>query len=692
LNYESNDPPVFGAIGGININNQGGDPGISIGTTYSLTAGATYLIGPRLALDGYFAWENDNTQTEPDVTGKNLGQQLGIPGSNGPNRYQSGWPWFIVTNYAAFGTANTAGGGDPYYRYDWQYQELVNLTWIKGRHDLRFGTEIQQQYIDNIQPSSAQGSFTFGGGPTQTVGGPSANQYNTYATFLLGLVTTGSTSVVLADPPHEPINQHWYSFYVRDRWAITPRLTASLGLRWDYFGFPNARERGIATYDIPSNQVEICGAGQVASTCGVSMPRKMFSPRIGLAYRLSSSFVARAGYGINWTPWSLGRSVLGNYPTTISPNYPAPNSFSWFGTIEQGLPATPLPDLKTGLIPAPNTVNMSVLPKQFQWPYTQSWNVTLQKELRYGFTAQAGYVASRAVHSMTIQFGATVNLNAGQFPGLGQNGQPYFQTEGRTANVSLYTPRGTTSYNALQTNLSRRFSQGLQIAANYTWSKAETPYFPTDALLYQYLSSRPVQQYDRTHVLTISGVWEIPFGNGKHWLATSRTASAVLGGWTVNSLAVFYSGLPFSVSASGTSLNMPGATQQADQVKAHVDIPGSVGGAYFDPLAFAPVTTARFGNAAAYSMRGPGEVNVDLGIARGFKIGERTKLQFRAEGLNFTNTPHFANPGGNVSNLVRNPNGTVKDLAGYAQIQSVANTGRDGIDERQFRFTLRVSF
>jgi hypothetical protein len=682
LDYESNDPPVFGAIGGININNQGGDPGISVGTTKSLTVGATYLLGPKLVLDGYFAWENDNTQTEPDVTGQNLGQQLGIPGSNGPNRYQSGWPWFIVTNYAAFGTANTAGGGDPYYRYNWQYQELVNLSWIKGRHDLRVGTEIQQQYIDNIQPSSAQGSFTFGGGPTQTSGGPSGNQYNTYATFLLGLVTTASTSVVLANPPHEPINQHWYSWYVRDRWTVSPKLTVSLGLRWDYFGFPNARTRGIATYDIASNQVKICGAGQVPSTCGVSMPKRMFSPRIGVAYRLSNSFVLRAGYGINQAPFSLGRSVLGNYPTTVSPSYPAPNSLSWYGPIDQGIPATPLPGLSTGLIPAPNNVTMSVLPQHWQWPYTQSWNFTLQKELKLGFTAQAGYVGNRLLHAMTTQFGSTLNLNAGQFPGQGQNGQPFFLSQGRTSNVNLLTPRGTTQYNALQTTLSRRFAQGLQLTANYTWSKAETPNFPTDALLYQYVASRPVQQYDRTHVLTLSGAWEPPFGRRK----------AVLRGWTVNGLAVFYSGLPFSVTASGTSLNMPGASQQADQVKRDVQILGSVGGAYFDPLAFAPVTTARFGNAAAYSMRGPGEVNLDLGLSRVFAVKEKFRIQFRAEAFNFTNTPHFANPGGNVSNLVKNADGSVRDLAGYAQIQSVANTGRDGIDERQFRFMLRFSF
>src|SRR5262245_36455397 len=137
---------------------------------------------------------------------------------------------------------------------------------------------------------------------------------------------------------------------------------------------------------------------------------------------------------------------------------------------------------------------------------------------------------------------------------------------------------------------------------------------------------------------------------------------------------------------------MPGATQQADQVKPNVETYGNVGGAYFDPLAFAPVTTARFGNAAAYSMRGPGMVNLDVGLTRVFTVKERYRLQFRAEGLNFTNTPHFANPGGNVSNLVRSQDGSIRDLAGFAQIQSVANTGRDGIDERQFRFTLRVSF
>jgi hypothetical protein len=122
------------------------------------------------------------------------------------------------------------------------------------------------------------------------------------------------------------------------------------------------------------------------------------------------------------------------------------------------------------------------------------------------------------------------------------------------------------------------------------------------------------------------------------------------------------------------------------------DVYGNVGGAYFNPLAFAPVTTPSFGTVAPYSMRGPGAVNMDLSLSRSFRVKERYTIQFRADSFNFTNTPHFANPGGNVSNLVLNPDGSVKNLAGFAQVTAIATNARDGIDERQFRFTLRISF
>ena len=111
----------------------------------------------------------------------------------------------------------------------------------------------------------------------------------------------------------------------------------------------------------------------------------------------------------------------------------------------------------------------------------------------------------------------------------------------------------------------------------------------------------------------------------------------------------------------------------------------------FDPLAFRPVTQARFGTAGYYAMRGPGAVNLDLGLFRQFAVKERLKLEFRAEAFNAFNTPHFALPGSNVSNMLLNADGTIRNLAGYTQILGTENLGRD-FDERHFRFGLRVTF
>jgi hypothetical protein len=148
--------------------------------------------------------------------------------------------------------------------------------------------------------------------------------------------------------------------------------------------------------------------------------------------------------------------------------------------------------------------------------------------------------------------------------------------------------------------------------------------------------------------------------------------------------------LPFFVTASNSSLNMPGSTQRADLVNPSVQILGNVG-EYFDPLAFKTVTGARFGNLGFNSLRGPGVVNTDLSVSREFIMKERYKLQFRFESFNFTNTPHFALPGTNVSNLLTNPDGTVRNLAGFSQITSTQNLGRD-FDERRVQFDLRFSF
>jgi hypothetical protein len=199
--------------------------------------------------------------------------------------------------------------------------------------------------------------------------------------------------------------------------------------------------------------------------------------------------------------------------------------------------------------------------------------------------------------------------------------------------------------------------------------------------------NRSLLNFDRTHNLRISSVFELPFGRGKKW-AQSGVASALAGGWQINGIFSAYSGNPFTVTSSGTSLNAPGNSQVADQVKENVEVYGNTGPtqSYFDPLAFRAVTGARFGNAGLNILRGPGLANLDLGIFRAFRLSERFVLQFRGEAFNATNTPHFNNPGANVSSMVLNADGSVRTLGGYTEITSAR------ADERQIRFALRLSF
>ena len=693
LRYNMQNPPIFGDLGGSNVSSSGGNPGHGYGNTYTVTLAATYVFSPKLIVDAYWGWAQLSTNIDTPGLDEQRGQALGIPGTNGPAKYQGGMPRFAVSSYDDIGTP---GAYLPYYRHDPASNYVANFNWTKGSHDIRFGLDFSQLAMNHIQAEggygAGMGGFLFSGGPTSTVGGPSPNQFNSYAAFLLGLPNQVGKDTIL---PDELTTRAWqYGLYVRDRWNVTPALTLSYGMRWEYFPMPTRADRGLGLYDPDTNQVRICGVGSVPVGCGVGISKRGFAPRVGLAYRASNTFVIRAGYGITNDPYSLARPFKYNYPDLIIATFDAPNSYQPVSTLAQGIPAPLIPDISSGLVSLPGSYTTTTEDlTSFQRGYIQSWNFTLQKELAHEIAVQAAYVATRSVH----QLGA-LNLNAGQVPGLGVAGQPLYQKWGRTAATTYYTPLGTNQYNALQAWLDRRFANGVQFGASYTWSKVigivnnsdSSP--QTNAIAYFYLN-RSVLSYDRTQNFQLTGTAELPFGKGKRWLAASRAGSAILGGWRVNSLLSMMTGRPFTVTASGSSLNMTGSTQRADQVLADVSIPGRVGsgGSYFDPLAFRPVTQARFGTAGYYAMRGPGVVNLDMGIFRQFAIKERFKIEFRAEAFNASNTPHFSPPGTNVSNMVLNPDGSVRNLAGYTQVLSTENLGRD-FDERHIRFGLRLSF
>jgi hypothetical protein len=155
-----------------------------------------------------------------------------------------------------------------------------------------------------------------------------------------------------------------------------------------------------------------------------------------------------------------------------------------------------------------------------------------------------------------------------------------------------------------------------------------------------------------------------------------------------------YTGTAFTVTGSSASLNAPGNTQTADQIKPAVAILGGVGPgqSWFDPLAYASVTQVRFGTSGFDALHGPGQINLDAALFRTFRVTDRVNAQVRGQVFNVSNTPHFANPAANAGNLVLNPNGTIANLGGFTVITSTTGNGREGVDQRVFQLALRVSF
>jgi hypothetical protein len=313
--------------------------------------------------------------------------------------------------------------------------------------------------------------------------------------------------------------------------------------------------------------------------------------------------------------------------------------------------------------------------------YIQSWNLVFERKLPADLVGSLGYVGSKSVRGF-----AFLDINASQIPGSGDEGRPLFEKFGRTTATREWDGRTGSIYHSLQASLNRRFSGGLLIKSAYTFSKAIDDATYSDWTEYTWNASsafdrnRALASHDTPHNFQFAAVYELPFGSAKKWLSTG-TSSKIFGGWQLNGLFAAYSGRPFQLTASDSSLNMPGNLQTPDQVKENVEVFGNVGddGTYFDTSAFARVTEVRFGNVGRNTMRGPGVVNLDASLFRNFAVTDKYQLQFRAEISNLTNTPHFANPNGNVNSA---------NFGKVLGTQTAIALGRS----REFNFGLRLAF
>jgi hypothetical protein len=717
------DPPVLGlAMGGAT---GGGQVGTAPSRIQNVGLGGTYTISPTMLVDvnaGYTRQRLGATYA-PDLDLGNYGvNTLHIPGTNGDTYLTGGTPGFIGLNtWNAMGNSDT---GNPFLFRDNQYVANINLSWTRGRHGLRFGMEHTRSGMNHYQPQGGafgtpRGSFNFAGGVTALNGGPAVNKANSLAELLLGLPDRVGTVVQTSNP--NSLRWKTWSGYARDSWQVNSKLTVNFGVRWEYYPFLTTDHGGAKLFDPSTGNVLICGSGSTPLDCGVDVGHGQFLPRLGIAYRLNEKTVIRTGYGMsadsnNWRFFRNNWPLVGNADVQgASSFYPAASltgeTLVPYPGLRVGIPAAVSPDTSSGVVPLPNNTGAGggTVPFKFNRGYTHSYNLTLQREIGHA-VAEAAYVGSRGIRMLTNE-----NINAAPING-GNPGRRLFPVANKNwGDLNSLSPDAPMYYDALQTKVTWRLKGGSMIGMNYTFSKAinwddneeVSGTFGVNGgyLFWPYPDYRnrnkALASFDRTHNMSIYGVIELPFGPKKQW-AKSGIAGAIVGGWQVNWLLTRISGNPITLGGGGTQVNAPGNTQTPDQW-APLSILGGIGPApvvgasvscaptnmschYFDPTAFAavPGSQIRFGTTGRNDIRGPGFFNWDASIFRDFRITERVKFQIRAEMFGLTNTPHYGNPGIDVTNT-----------ATFGVITSTLNLAGRGSGlggERQTWLSARVSF
>lgn len=670
---------AFGIAGGPAVG-AGASPGVGDTVVSVYTIGHTYNLSPNLILEGNIAYQRTVQSVTGNDYGTNFGTVLGIPGLNGPDIRQSGFPDITFgTFYSQLGVPNWM----PLFRTDENYTHGDGLTWIKGAHTLKFGFDMVRFHLNHYQPELSDGGprglFNFNGQVTALGGGAAPNQFNAYAQFLLGAsnnIQKGLQYILMT-------TREWqFGWYAQDRWQVSRNFTFTYGMRYELYPLmTRCCGKGIERYDPVTNNVLLGGRGNVPKDVGITVSKKLFAPRAGFAYRIGDRTVIRSGYGFNYDPIPFSRALRGFYPLTINSNIQAPTSFAQAGTLAGGISPVIGPDLTSGIVPLPGTASeRSPWGGEIHRGYIQSWNFTAEHRLPGNVVTSVGYVGQKSTHLL-----ADRDINYGT-PGSGTGRLPYASI-GRTVPTNMWDGYLSSNYHSLQVAANKSLSSGLLIKGAYTWSHA-IDYTDEDGWASvgwndpsQFQRNRADAGFDRRHVFQLGWVYDLPFGPGKKYL-NGGVGGAILGGWQFSGINSSYTGTPFTVTAPGTSLNAPNNIQTADIV-GPIQQPGNVGssGLYFLPSSFASVTTQRYGNGGRNILRSPGLWNTDLTILRAFPIKERTQLQFRAEFYNLPNTSHFYGPGGTTGPI-------------GSQNITDANFGRivGSFGERNVRFGLRLQW
>lgn len=578
-------------------------------------------------------------------------------------------------------------------------QESGAITILHGSHTFKMGGIFGVEWLSTPRYEPAGPSFGFDPGFTQ---GPnpitSTNSGSGLASMLAG---TGSGSTG-SGGPNQYLSSKYFGAYFQDDWRIQPKLTLNLGIRYDYSQpwverhnrFTDWSYSAVSPLQVPTLP-QLKGGLEFLGTNGLSRYefdpfRKEVQPRLGFAYSLTPMNVLRGGYGIFFAPLGGGGFNGNSVPNT---GYLA--TTGWVGTLDGVTPLNTLSDpFPQGFVlPTDSSLGLStqlgqsVVGMQRTRPvsYAQQWNLDIQTTLSRNFLLDVAYAGGRGVHlygdynpnqlpDQYLSLGGDLNSQVSNpFYGFITSGplssqtvarsqllRPYPQFSGVTSgNASFF---GASEYNSLQVKFQRRFADGSSLLASYTFSKlmdnigsSETG-FPGSTVSgggiqdWDNLAEEwSVAEFDTPHDLVVSGVYELPFGQGKRFLSHSRAANYLVGGWQLNGITSVVSGTPFGVYTARNTLFNYGGSQRANWNGRDASKGGKIAdrlNEYFNVSDFSQPAPFSYGNSSRLisNLRTPGTVSTDLSGIKRVPIFENLSAEFRAEAFNLFNHPRFGPP------------------------------------------------
>jgi hypothetical protein len=590
----------------------------------NLLLSATQTVGARMVNEARAAWTRVSAGALHEGQGDSLSRQVGLPElSDDPRDW--GLPLITVAGFSPLGDEFN----NPQRSTTNMWQVSDTLTWTAGRHLVKAGAEVRALSQSAFRDVQSRGLMQF---TNQAFTG------NGLADLLLGLPTVTVGAAV--DNPQE-LRATSVAAFMQDRLALSPTVTATLGLRYELNLPPvDARDR-VTLYDPSTGAIVPVGVDGFPRA-GFEADRNNVAPRLGLAWTPAPDSVVRGGYGIAYEQAAL-----------------APNEFLYFNppyfdlntyfTVPQAGYTLTLFDPFPADFPVPLPTSATAVQRDLRTGYQHQFNLGVQQELGDTRTLEVAYVGSRGRNLIAAR---DINQPAPSpvMPNLRPN--PLF------ADILLIESRARSEYNALQVRLDQRLDRGHAFQTAYTlgksmddasgfFSSAGDANFPMD-------SNDPEAEWARSnfdvrHRLTLAGLWELPFGPDRRWFGDGLLGTC-LGNWDMYAVFTGATGQPFTVAVhpdldvSNTGrANLGFGSNDRPDLVGDPEAGGGTPEQWFNPAAFALPEFGTFGDVGRNSLEGPGYRNLNLAFTRvvGFSRGD---LQVRLEVYNVFNWTNYGLP------------------------------------------------